>query len=515
MIAVIGSGPSAFAVSTLLDELGIEFEIIDIGDLPKKATSDLIEIWRKSNIDKHEAMVKSLPDVVAVSHSNVGRKTFFGDSFSYQTNSSDWKNSSGTQATSSAGLGGFSHVWGATLLPFSESDRKYWPSKIQDLEQEIDEIYKLIPTASNFRMSSINYGSTPIGAISFAQDLRISRLLSRSSFRSVFDGSDSELLSSRLALDTGTCIPCSSCISGCPQGSIWSSQRYFLEEKGELIQFVEVSQIIEKSNFVTVLGTSHGREWRKDYSRVIISAGPIGSAGILTRSGISGEINIKDSQTVFLTGVWLSRVNTRNKKMVTLSQAFARLEPTYATKAIHIQIYGWNPTLPYRIRKEVPISRFIPFKAVSMLSKLLVNFIVYFDADDSGFLTVKGHVGDAKIYSKVSAELPNSAIEERQRKEIKALTRKLRRSGILTSMFFARWAGIGEGYHSGSSFPYLLETDQYARPSGTNGRIHLLDSSILPSIPSGPLTLSVMAVVRKVVKQIVADLDNESSKLRQ
>jgi hypothetical protein len=514
MIAVIGSGPSAFAVSTLLDELGIEFEILDVGDLPKKTTSGLIEVWRKSNVDKYEAMVKSLPDIAAVTNSNVGRKTFFGDSFSYQTNSSDWKNSSGTQATSSSGVGGFSHVWGATLLPFSKSDKQYWPSKIQDLEQEIDEIYSLIPTASNFRISSINYGLPPTGANSFAQDLRISRLMNRSSFQSIFDGNDSELLSSRLALDTGTCTPCSSCISGCPQSSIWSSQKYFLEKKGDLIKFVEVSRIIEKPNSVSIQGNSQGKTWIKDYSRVILSAGPIGSAGILTRSGISKNINVKDSQTVFLTGVWLSKVNTSNKKMVTLSQAFARLEPTFATKAIHIQIYGWNPTLPYRIRKEVPISRFIPFRVVSMLSKLLVNFIVYFDADDSDFLTVNGHDSGAKIYSKVSAELPNSAVEERQRKEIKALTQKLRRSGILTSMFFARWAGIGEGYHSGSSFPYLVETDQYARPTGTNGRIHLLDSSILPSIPSGPLTLSVMAVVRKVAKQIVADLDDEKSQLR-
>ena len=36
MIAAVGSGPSAFAVSTLLDELGIEFEILDVCDLPNR-----------------------------------------------------------------------------------------------------------------------------------------------------------------------------------------------------------------------------------------------------------------------------------------------------------------------------------------------------------------------------------------------------------------------------------------------------------------------------------------------
>jgi hypothetical protein len=36
MISAVGSGPSAFAVSTIFDELSIEFEILDVGDLPNR-----------------------------------------------------------------------------------------------------------------------------------------------------------------------------------------------------------------------------------------------------------------------------------------------------------------------------------------------------------------------------------------------------------------------------------------------------------------------------------------------
>jgi hypothetical protein len=97
-------------------------------------------------------------------------------------------------------------------------------------------------------------------------------------------------------------------------------------------------------------------------------------------------------------------------------------------------------------------------------------------------------------------------LKDLQESEIRTLTKELRKSGILTNTSLARWAQVGEGYHSGSSFSYGVGTNDYAIPNSTKGLVHILDASILPSIPSGPLTLNVMAIARKVLKKIVNDL---------
>jgi choline dehydrogenase-like flavoprotein len=55
----------------------------------------------------------------------------------------------------------------------------------------------------------------------------------------------------------------------------------------------------------------------------------------------------------------------------------------------------------------------------------------------------------------------------------------------------------GRGFHSGGSFPMREsprtgETDHLGRPPGWR-RLHVVDSSVFPSIPAATISLTVMA----------------------
>ncbi len=66
----------------------------------------------------------------------------------------------------------------------------------------------------------------------------------------------------------------------------------------------------------------------------------------------------------------------------------------------------------------------------------------------------------------------------------------------------------GSSFHCGGTFPMrkapaALETDALGRISGLE-RVHIVDASVLPSIPATTITLSVMANAHRIASQASA-----------
>jgi len=65
-----------------------------------------------------------------------------------------------------------------------------------------------------------------------------------------------------------------------------------------------------------------------------------------------------------------------------------------------------------------------------------------------------------------------------------------------------RSAGPAKSYHFGGTFPHTRSgqqgTDPLGRPAGWSN-IHLIDASVLPTVPSTTFTLSVMANAHRIV----------------
>jgi choline dehydrogenase-like flavoprotein len=64
----------------------------------------------------------------------------------------------------------------------------------------------------------------------------------------------------------------------------------------------------------------------------------------------------------------------------------------------------------------------------------------------------------------------------------------------------------GRGFHSGGTFPMRakpadFETDIFGRLAGWD-RVHLVDSSVFPSVPATTITLSTMANAHRIATMV-------------
>ena len=95
----------------------------------------------------------------------------------------------------------------------------------------------------------------------------------------------------------------------------------------------------------------------------------------------------------------------------------------------------------------------------------------------------------------------------------RALLRSLGPIGLIPLTPLAERALPGGGFHSGGSLPMRLrpsagEADTLGRPLPAR-RIHVVDSSCFPSIPSGTVTLTAMANAHRIAGAAMLEEDDQ------
>jgi choline dehydrogenase-like flavoprotein len=109
-----------------------------------------------------------------------------------------------------------------------------------------------------------------------------------------------------------------------------------------------------------------------------------------------------------------------------------------------------------------------------------------------------------------TAEAPTLRVEPRMnpltKPAVKRVWRRLARIGRRAGMFAVPMLGqigeVGRGYHSGGTFPMRKdpqfgESDILGRPFSFS-RVHIVDGSCLPTIPSTAPTLTIMANAHRI-----------------
>jgi len=465
---IVGSGPSGVAVANYLIANGIRPMIIDGG----------VEVSTKdSTTQQHSGM----------------NKTWFGSEMSYfQPSSSILKYGPYVDARASFARGGFSRVWGATF-DFTH-DFADWPSDMIPTREDIESVKALVPHSVTTWGTSLNSVGLSGSERSYSFYSQVSKRLS---------GSDLIVKPSVIAIDTNQnsvnyCVACERCLVGCPRNSIWFAGDIL--ERWDTLGLIDyrpgfVVQHIEEDEQVSVHMTHNGNTMQTiTADKVFLAAGAISTAAIVVRSGLQEEVIIRDSSTAIGAAFQLrSSKGQSNGSHHSLSQWWI------GSKNFIAQVYP--PTIDLI---EIAVKRFrLPNFFTGIIGLVVMRIhpvIAYLPLEESGCITVRSIDGIAIANGHKGEKSPRVSFK----KKLSQLAKIFFRSGYLMHHSMFQFKAPGGGYHHGSSFPQGSLSDYVGRPKFFRN-VHIVDSSVLPSLPLGSITPTVMANAVRIVRTVMSE----------
>lgn len=480
-VAVIGSGPSAVGAIAALIERGIRPVVVDVGIDAERESYALQEERRQDRPAKpHRAELYGERGL-----DSVGQKLWFGSRVSYeQPLMSTIDYSKELTARASFGLGGFSRVWGATFRFGSPYSSSGCTNQLQELD--VRAITNLVRHSKTVFADYPGRGHGGIESAEISQ--KIYRRLDRSKPNDIL------LEPSTVAIDTtgssSSCVQCGACLTGCPTESIWFAGNQIRKWRDQhLIDYlpeVHIEKFIENSEHVSLYGTRNDSPFKVDAQSVFVATGPISTAAILIRSKISDRYVVRDSATSF--GGAIGVVRGRNLAPHGLSQFWL----TVANKFV-AQVYPPSTAHVQRALDRYRLPRFMS-RPMSVLLEHVHPLITYLPMQDSGSLEVRRNGERVNV----------SAIENPQTREaftdaFQRLRRLFLNAGLYIPIGSFEIGAPGSGFHIGASLPHGTLTDELGRPHGLV-RVHIVDGSVLPQLPLGSITPTIMANAHRIAR---------------
>jgi choline dehydrogenase-like flavoprotein len=167
----------------------------------------------------------------------------------------------------------------------------------------------------------------------------------------------------------------------------------------------------------------------------------------------------------------------------------------------HLQIYTYNDLYQRVMEKRLgSLARISGRLSDSFLGRLMV-VQGYLHSKDSSAISIRldrHAVGDELVLE--------ATINPQAKTHVRGISRKLFKCSkylhTIPLLPFLQIGKPGEGAHVGGTFPMRhtpreLETDILGRLTGMR-KIHIVDASVFPSVPSTTITLSVMANAHRI-----------------
>jgi hypothetical protein len=244
-------------------------------------------------------------------------------------------------------------------------------------------------------------------------------------------------------------------------------------------------------------------------SQAFLGCGAVASTAILLESigAWDKPTEMKDSRYfIFPVSRFKRTGDVEHEALHTLAQVFLEInDRNLSKKNIHISVYSYNDLLLKALQKQTGVlGRVFPGLPLGLARRLLI-FGGYLHSDESPRLTLaisRSGPNRRKIHL-TGGNSPESDLV------VKKLLRKLAGLGLamraLPLIPVARTGLPGRGFHTGGSFPMqskpgAFQSDLLGRPHGFT-RVHVVDATVLPSIPAPNLTLTVMANAKRIAAE--------------
>lgn len=469
--------------------------------------------WDPKTVERLKENMRPTPAGVSVKYS-------YGSDFPYrQTEEYVPRELRNASVLSSLAQGGLSNVWGAAILPYLANDMSDWPIAREELDAHYRSVLSFMGLAavkddleSRFPLYRDSYAPlrTSQQAREFLDDLGKNReQLQSDGF--IFGRS-------RLAVyarnpHNHECAACGLCLYGCPYGLIYNSAQT-LGELRQYSNFTYVKDVIirkleESGDYVKITGRQRTNNEVVTFnaSRVYVAAGVLSSTKLVLESleAYDQPLSLRDSQYFMLPLLRYRGVpRVIDEELHTLAQAFIEIsDKSLSDKTVHLQVYGYNDF--YRKALENSFSYFYPlirFASNAFLNRFLL-IQGYLHSDVSAAISLKLSAPENGSQSKLIIEGGDNGDSRKiVRRVVAKLAEHKQQLRAVPLKYLMKIGQPGLGNHSGGSLPMRarpgrFETDVAGRPSGFR-RVHVVDSSIFPSIPATTITLTIMANAHRI-----------------
>mgnify|MGYP006274968011 CR=1 FL=1 len=448
----------------------------------------------------------------------VPKKLVYGSDFPFRWREDDVEvRQEGVDTLMSHALGGLSNAWGANIFPLLPGDTAEWPLSISELDPFYRRVCEYLTLAGvEDDLAEIFPLHAKPTALPLSQQAR-SLLDDAGTNRSELRRNKMFLGRSRLAVRAHECVACGLCLYGCPHQLIFSAAHLlprllnypnFSYRSGWLAKHISEGY---DGVLVKIRNVSGDIQETLLADKVYVGCGAINSTALVLRSfHPSGTpAYLLDSQ-YFLTPFLRMRGSrgVLDEELHTLSQlALEILDPALCDRSVHVLFYTYNDMYMRALTGMLgPLAGVAKPLLKVFLGRLLI-MQGYLHSDYSGQVRVQ-----LSTTPQGREQLLLTSVEnERTKTMVRAIHRRMR--GMARTFRglpiepMCHIGGVGKSYHLGGSMPMSrapqgLGTDILGRPIDLKS-VHIIDSSIFPSIPATNVTFTAMANAYRIGKETV------------
>jgi len=520
-IAVIGSGPAGIACARALARRGVVPTVIDVGEGlpgPRQALVDRLaalspEQW--SDADRH-----ALTENSTFGRDRIPQKMVFGADFHFARERAFGRTvSTPPLPTATLARGGYSVAWGAAVLPAHQSDIASWPITNEDLEGSYRRVMAETPlsAARDALEHDFPLYTSTLTPLPLAED---ARALLADLERLVVKGGNAPFLcgQARLAVDAAKCRTCGTCLSGCVYGAIHSLEPQIekLQKEGKIVYRSElyVEELDEKADGVSILArsTRTNEIQKQQFDHVFLAAGAIETTRIaLTSLGLYNQpVVMKTSQIFVLPLLRLKRSALEWPRSVSLASLFLDFKvPDISDNWVHAQVTSTNDY----VLRGLGIAPWHGTVRKSLLAPFFERLSVLWcglHSDHSPGIALELERGTDGRSMLNMRELSEPDPGPAARLVARHLARFAAQCRSMIPVWAMRMSSAGGGNHIGGTLPMHerprgpLDTDRLGRLAPYK-RTHVVDGSVLPSLPSTTLVLLQMANADRIASRVQFD----------
>ncbi|MEM7177010.1 MAG: GMC oxidoreductase [Pseudomonadota bacterium] len=525
-IAIVGSGLAAISLAQALIARGIKPTILDVGETLPPENQAVVDRMATSPpgewAPEDRAFVAS--NTTIHDKDSFPQKLAFGSDFFYaESTPGAPTETADVPLPHSYARGGFSVGWGASVLPPDDCDLTDWPLRRRDLEPYFQQVLAdrpLSATEDGLSRSFPLYADhgAPLRSTRGVEDLlrRLSAVRSFDPDQIVF-GKARLLAQSRQEGDRTGCKYCGLCMSGCVYGSIYKSTSDLARLTGagqvDYRPGTLVRSVVELGDQVEVDLMQAGRDVQPArFDRVFLAAGAVGSTRIILESKGLFDRQVRLLNPVgFVAPMFrLARSHLEWPHANTLPGAFLEFKVSgLSDHWVHTQLSTPNEMVLDKLGIASADLGLLGRIKKRVADHLVVAHCNMHSNHSNGYVMQlrRGADGASTLVSRrEESDLALPAI----RQTAKALFGIMRKIGCYSVLPLIQASDRSGGFHLGGTLPMraspsdALDTNLMGNPLGYS-RVHVVDSSLFPSVPGTTVGLVAMANAARIGTEAVLE----------